>query len=184
MKDMIVLLTIMVMVGVSGIGTAIVDEEISSETAIDVPIGDETKSPKITEGKKEILIDISEQWLMKNGSREYVKKEFTYLGGSRSMDIIQHEYEITCYATSTLLDRYHFTAEESVTTTDIKISSVTGPLTEDLTATPLPTRMLLDEEEKLPDTDEERKAMGDLNLGILTIVLIAFACIYKRRLYK
>lgn len=149
--------------------------DISSETPISVPIGDEVQPPKITEEKKEILMNISERWLMENGSREYVSKEFAYLKESKSMDTVWHEYEVACYVNSTLLDRYYFTVEENLSTQDIKISDVKGPLTVDLTVELLEERKLLRNDSELL---EESEAVGDSTLGILTAILIAVVCIY------
>ena len=172
-----VVLACVLAVVASSVGLVMADEQsdIISETPISEPIGDEVQPPKITEEKKEILMKISEQWLMENGSREYVSKEFAYLKGSKSMDTIWHEYEVTCYVNSTLLDKYYFTAEENLTTKDIKISDVKGPLTMDLTVEPLEERKLLRNDSELP---EESEAIGDSALGILTAILIAVVCIY------
>ena len=172
----VVLACVLVWIAAS-VTLVIADEQsdISSETPISVPIDNEAQPPKITGEKKEVLMNISEQWLMENGSREYVSKEFAYLKGSKSMDTMWHEYEVTCYVNSTLLDKYYFTAGENITTKDIKISDIKGPLTVDLTVEPLEERELLRNDNELP---EESEVIGDSTLGILTAILIAVVCIY------
>jgi len=87
-------------------------------------------SEKISEEQRNILINITNDWLQRYNSTEYEKQDFncTILSragsGLSGIDIRCYGCELWAYSNSTLSDRYYFVLGEDVHTGIIKIKNV------------------------------------------------------------